>query len=45
VIRRTTRGFKVVSRAGKTLSRNTLTRAQALKRIRQIEYFKAHKGR
>lgn len=40
MIRKTARGFKVVSKAGKNLSKPTLSLRQAKERLRQVEYFK-----
>ena len=40
MIRKTKSGYKVVSSTGKSLSKSTLTRKEALARLRQIEYFK-----
>jgi hypothetical protein len=40
VIRKTPKGYQVVSHAGKPLSKPNLTRAEAEKRLRQVEYFK-----
>jgi len=46
MIKKTTQGFKVTSESGKkNLSKSNLTKAQAEKRIRQVEYFKTHKGK
>lgn len=36
------KGYYVVSEAGKNLGGPYATRAQALKRLRQVEYFKKH---
>lgn len=45
MIRKTGKGFKVVSEEGKNLSKDDLTEEEAKKRLRQIEYFKhAKKG-
>ncbi len=43
MIRKTTEGYKVVSEKGKNLGGPYKTKAQAEKRLRQVEYFK-HKG-
>jgi hypothetical protein len=47
MIVKTKSGYQVKSESGaKNLSKKTLTKAQAVKRLRQIEYFKAQgKGR
>lgn len=44
MIRKTKQGYQVVSESGKPLSKPNLTRAEAEKRLRQVEYFK-HKAR
>lgn len=44
MIRKTDKGFQVKSESGKNLSRDDLTREAALRRLRQIEFFK-HKGK
>lgn len=45
MIKKTGRGFQVKSESGKkNLSKPNLTKAQAVKRLRQVEYFK-HKGK
>ena len=42
-IKKTSKGFEVKSeKTGKPLSKDTLTRAEAEKRLREIEYFKHH---
>ena len=43
MIRKTNKGYKVVSEKGKNLSSDNLNYKEAQKRIAQIEYFK-HKG-
>jgi len=43
MIRKTAKGYKVVSQSGKNLSRPNLTHAQAVKRLMQVEWFKHHK--
>jgi hypothetical protein len=43
MIRKTKTGYKVVSKSGKNLSKKNLTKKQAKKRLREIEYFKHHK--
>lgn len=40
MIRRTKTGYRVVSHSGKNLSRPNLSRKAAVKRLRQVEYFK-----
>lgn len=42
MIRKTKKGFGVVSHSGKHLSKMNLTKKQAVKRLHQIEYFKHH---
>lgn len=37
-------GYKVKSESGKNLSKGGLSKAQAKKRLQQVEYFK-HKGK
>jgi len=44
MIKKTTGGYKVVSKAGKNLGGPYKTRAAAAARLRQVEYFK-HKGK
>jgi len=43
MIKKTSKGFKVVSEKGKSLSKDNLTKAQAVKRLAQVEWFKHHK--
>lgn len=43
MIRKTKSGYVVYSEKGKRLSRPYKSRAQAVKRLRQIEYFKHKK--
>lgn len=43
MIRKTKSGYKVVSHSGKALSKGNLTKAQAEKRLKQVEYFKHKK--
>ena len=43
-IRKTKSGYQVKSEGGKNLSKPTLTKEGAEKRLRQVEYFK-HKGK
>jgi hypothetical protein len=40
MIKKTPSGYKVTSEKGKNLSKPNLTKAQAAKRLGQIEYFK-----
>ncbi|HEX9232458.1 MAG TPA: hypothetical protein VF849_00125 [Blattabacteriaceae bacterium] len=40
MIIKTKRGFKVVSKEGKNLSKDNLTKEEAEKRLRQVEFFK-----
>lgn len=44
MIKKTPEGFKVTSEKGKPLSKDNLTKQEAEKRLKQIEYFK-YKGR
>ena len=44
MIIKTGSGYQVKSEGGKNLSKKTLTKAQAKKRLQQVEYFK-HKGK
>ena len=41
---KTPKGYEVKSEKGKNLSKKTLTKEQAVKRLRQVEYFK-HQGK
>jgi hypothetical protein len=43
MIKKTQAGFKVTSEEGKNLSKPNLTKEQAEKRLKQIEYWKSHK--
>jgi len=43
MIKKTKSGFQVISKKGKSLSKKTLTKQQAKKRLKQIEYFKHEK--
>lgn len=45
MIRKTSKGYQVRSSTGKNLSKPTLTKKQAVKRLQQVEYFKRHKVR
>lgn len=44
MIRKSSKGYKVVSRTGKSLGGSYKTKTAATKRLRQVEYFK-HKGK
>jgi hypothetical protein len=44
MIRKTREGYVVTSEKGKRLSRPNLSRAGAVKRLRQVEYFKNRKA-
>lgn len=44
MIKKTSRGYKVVSHTGKNLGGPYRSRATAEKRLRQVEYFKHKKG-
>jgi hypothetical protein len=44
MIKKSGKGFKVTSEKGKALSKTLPTKAAAVKRLRQVEYFK-HKGK
>lgn len=47
MIRKTSKGRQVVSHSGKPLSKPNLTKAEAEKRLKQVEFFKhldKHKG-
>ncbi len=44
MIRKTPSGYQVKSEKGKNLSKPNLSKAQAEKRLREVEYFK-HKGK
>jgi len=43
MIVRTKQGYQVKSESGKNLSKPDLTRREAQKRLRQVEWFKHHK--
>lgn len=45
MIRKTSRGYVVVSEGGKHLGGPYKNRAAAVKRLREVEYFKHHKGK
>lgn len=42
MIKKTASGYKVVSSAGKNLSKPNLSKKAAIKRLKQVEYFKHH---
>jgi hypothetical protein len=44
MIKKDKKGYKVVSEKGKNLGSGYKTRADAQKRLRQVEYFKHNKG-
>jgi hypothetical protein len=44
MIRKTKSGYKVLSSKGKNLGGPYKTREEAAKRLRQVEFFKRHKG-
>lgn len=43
MIKKTSKGYQVKSESGKNLSKPNLSKADATKRLQQVEYFK-HKG-
>lgn len=43
MIKKTKTGYAVKSEKGKSLSKPTLTKAQAIKRLSQVEWFKKNK--
>ena len=43
MIKKTSSGYKVTSHSGRNLSKKNLTKKQAEKRLREVEYFKHHK--
>lgn len=43
MIKKTKGGYKVVSKSGKNLSKPNLSKKQAVKRLRQVEYYKHKK--
>lgn len=45
MIKPTGKGFQVKSEGGKNLSKPNLTKGQAVKRLRQVEFFKHNKGK
>lgn len=42
MIKKTSKGYKVTSEGGKNLSKPNLSKGQAIKRLKQVEYFKSH---
>ena len=44
MIKKTNKGYIVKSEKGKNLSKPNLSKAQAKKRLAQVEWFKHHKG-
>jgi hypothetical protein len=44
MIKKDKKGYKVVSKTGKNLGSGYKTRAEAAKRLRQVEFFKRRKG-
>lgn len=44
MIKKSSKGWKVLSKKGKPLSKDDLTKEEAEKRLKQIEYFK-HKDK
>jgi hypothetical protein len=44
MIRKTKEGYRVVSHKGKNLGGPYKTKAEAAKRLRQVEFFKHNKG-
>ncbi len=44
MIKKTSSGYKVVAKSGRNLGGPYRTKAAALRRLRQVEYFK-HKGK
>ena len=44
MIKKTGSGYQVVSKSGKKLSKANLPKAKAVKRLRQVEYFKHKKA-
>lgn len=45
MIRKTKSGYQVKSESGKNLSKPNLSKAEAEKRLKQVEYFKHKKGK
>ena len=43
MIKKTKSGYKVTSESGKNLSKKDLTKGEAEKRLKQVEYFKHKK--
>lgn len=44
MIKKTSQGYKVTSEEGKNLSKPNLSKGQAEKRLKQVEWFKKHPG-
>ncbi|HET8689499.1 MAG TPA: hypothetical protein VFM18_23045 [Methanosarcina sp.] len=42
MIKKTAQGYKVTSESGKNMSKKNLSKGQAEKRLKQIEWFKSH---
>ena len=45
MIKKSKSGYEVKSEKGKPLSKDTLTKGQAIKRLAQVEWFKSKKGK
>ena len=45
MIKKTSKGYQVKSESGKNLSKPNLTKKQAEKRLKQVEYFKNKGGK
>jgi hypothetical protein len=45
MIKKTRKGYQVKSEGGKNLSKDNLSKKQAMDRLLQIEYFKHKKGK
>ena len=45
MIKKTSKGYKVTSEKGKNLSKDSLTKGQAEKRLAEVEYWKHKKGK
>ena len=43
MIKKTSKGYQVVSKAGKPLSKDNLSEGKAKKRLAQVEYFKKNR--
>jgi len=44
MIKKTSKGYVVKSKSGKNMSKKDLTKAEAEKRLAQVEYFKKKRG-